>query len=91
MKYWKKLKAELLKNPAVRQEYDDLAPKYKLAQNLLKARLAKKMTQSDLAKQAGVSQVIIARLESGNGNPTVATINRVASALGKEIKLVASR
>ncbi len=88
MKDWQKFKKELLKNPAVKQEYDKLAPEYKLAAELLRARLSKKLTQTEVAKRAGVSQVIVARLESGNSNPTVETIEKVGKVLGKRLKLV---
>ena len=88
MKDWKKLEQELLKNPEVAAEYEKLEPEYKLAQSLLKARLAKKMTQAELAKMAGVKQAYIARLESGTANPTVVNLSKVANVLGKRIKLV---
>ena len=88
MKNWKTVRRELLKNPEVKRAYDELEPEYKLAHSLIKARLAKKMTQAELAEKSGVNQVIIARLESGTANPTVGTVNRVANTLGKELKLV---
>lgn len=90
MKNWQIFKQELLKNPAIKQDYDKLAPEYKLASELLRARLNKKLTQTDLAKKAGVSQVIIARLESGQTNPTIETVNKVSRVLGKRLKLVGS-
>lgn len=84
------LKQEMLKDPEVKAAYDALEPEYKLADSMIKARLAKKLTQVELAKKAGVSQTVIARLESGTNNATIATISRVASALGKEVKLVSA-
>ncbi|MEO5949841.1 MAG: helix-turn-helix transcriptional regulator [Candidatus Saccharimonadales bacterium] len=90
MKDWKTIKQELLKNPEVRTAYDELEPEYKLAHSLIKARIAQKMTQAELAERAGVSQVMIARLESGTNNSTVGTVSRVAAVLGKELKLVAA-
>jgi DNA-binding XRE family transcriptional regulator len=88
MAKWKDIKKELLKNPAVKAEYDRLAPEYELAGSLIQARIDKKLTQAELAERAGVSQVMIARLESGTSNPTVATVSKVASVLGKALKLV---
>ncbi len=88
MKNWNILKKELLANPAVKHAYQDLEPEYRLAHSLLSARLASRMTQADLAKRAGISQVMVARLESGTANPTVGTVNRVAGVLGKELRLV---
>jgi predicted transcriptional regulator len=85
---WETFKQELLKNPEVAHEYKKLEPEYRLAAALLKARIAKKMTQAQVAEKAGVKQVIIARLESGTANPTVGTVSKVASVLGKELELV---
>jgi len=84
------IKKEALKNPKIKAAYDDLEPEYRLAESMIKARLAKKLTQEQLAVKAGVTQTTIARLESGTNNPTIATVSRVASALGKELKLVSA-
>ncbi len=90
MTTWKQHKQELLKNPKFKAAYDELEPEYRLANELIRARLGKKMTQAEVAGKAGVSRVVVARLESGTTNPTVETVNRVAGALGKELKLVGS-
>lgn len=84
-------KKHSLKDPAVKAAYDALEPEYKLAESMIKARLAKRLTQEELAAKAGVSQTTIARLESGTNNPTIVTVNRVASVLGKELRLVGLR
>jgi predicted transcriptional regulator len=90
MTTWKQHKQELLKNPKFKAAYNELEPEYRLANELIRARLGKKMTQAELAEKAGVSRVVVTRLESGTTNPTVETVNRVAGALGKEFRLVAS-
>lgn len=90
MAKWKDIRKELLKNPEVKRAYDELESEYQVASSLIQARLDSKMTQVELAKKAGVSQVMIARLESGTSNPTIHTVNRVARVLGKELKLVGS-
>lgn len=80
-----------LKNSEFKAAYDALEPEFALASSMIEARLAKKMTQAELAKEAGVQQTTIARLESGSSNPTFSTIHRVAAVLGKELRLVGSR
>lgn len=90
MTTWKQHKQELMKNPKFKAAYDELEPEYRLANDLIRARLGKKMTQTEVAEKAGVSRVVVARLESGTTNPTVETVNRVAGVLGKELKLVGS-
>ena len=82
---------EALKNSEFKAAYDALEPEFALASSMIEARLAKKMTQAELAKEAGVQQTTIARLESGSSNPTFSTINRVAAVLGKELRLVRGR
>ncbi len=88
MQNWKTLKKELLQNPAVKQEYKRLQPEYRIARDLLKARLQQQLTQAELAKKAGVKQEYIARLESGTANPTIVNLNKVAGVLDKQLKLV---
>jgi len=90
MTTWKEHKKELMKKPKFKEAYDALEPEYRLATELIAARLSKKLTQEEVAEKAGVSRTVIARLESGTTNPTLGTISRVASALGKEIKLTAT-
>jgi DNA-binding XRE family transcriptional regulator len=87
-KSYKDYKKEALKDPELKAEYDALEPEFKMALSMIDARVAKKLTQEELAKKAGVTQNTIARLESGTTNPTIGTISRVARALGKELKLV---
>jgi predicted transcriptional regulator len=88
MTTWKEHKKELMRNPKFKAAYDALEPEYQMADALIKARISKKMTQTEVAAKAGVSRTVIARLESGTTNPTLGTVNRVANILGKELRLV---
>ena len=88
MKEWKKLEKELYKNPAVKAELEKLAIEHEVARQIIKFRLSKKMTQAELADKAGLKQAYVARLESGTANPTLESITKVATVLGKRIKLV---
>jgi antitoxin HicB len=45
------------------------------------------LTQGELAKRAGVSQQQIAKLEDPDGNPTVATLEKIATALGLRLEV----
>lgn len=48
------------------------------------------LTQGELARRSGTSQPAIARLESGEGSPNLATLDRLAKAagFGLELRLV---
>ncbi len=87
MQNWKEIKKEALKDPEVKRLYDELGPGFHLAGDFIKARSDMKLSQTQLAEKAGVSQVVIARLESGDTNFTFRTASRVAKALGKELRL----
>lgn len=80
-------KAELLKNPDVKAEYDALEPEYELIRQLIKARNDRHMTQKELAEKIGTKQSCIARLESGNYNPSFLFLQKVAGALDKKLSI----
>lgn len=54
----------------------------KLGQNLKKARVKKKLSQGALARLLEVDKGYISNIENGKKNPTLATIQRLAEALG---------
>lgn len=57
-----------------------------LARNLRGLREARGLTQQQIATRAGVPRPTVAHLESGSGNPTLAVLIRVASALNVSIE-----
>lgn len=62
-----------------------------LARNLVSLRHARGLTQEGLAKAAGLPRSTIATLESGDGNPSLAVLVKVAGAFGVPIdELLAS-
>jgi len=79
--------AEALLDPEFKKEYDALEAEYALIDSLISARLAKKMTQSELARRVGMKQAAIARLEGGDSNPRYSTLAKVAKALDKNVVL----
>ncbi len=52
------------------------------------ARRGKHLTQGALSALTGVQQAEISRIERGTGNPTAATLLRLAHALGQRVTLV---
>jgi XRE family transcriptional regulator, regulator of sulfur utilization len=51
------------------------------------ARVACGLSQRDLSEKSGVRQADISRIERGAGNPTEATLQRLANALDKRLEL----
>ncbi len=87
MRTWSSLKKEWLKDPAFKREYDKLEGRYALINKVIGARIKKKMTQAQLAKRAGTKQSAIARLESGNVNPSLNFMEKIATALGMKLNV----
>ena len=50
-------------------------------------RKALGLTQSELGKRAGISQPNITRFESGNYNPSLEFLVKIAGAMGKKVKV----
>jgi transcriptional regulator with XRE-family HTH domain len=50
--------------------------------NLARLREAQGLTQTELADAIGANQATISKIERGIGNPSLATIIKIASALG---------
>jgi transcriptional regulator with XRE-family HTH domain len=50
-------------------------------------REALKVTQEHLAELSGVGLRTLKSIESGKGNPTIETLNKLADVLGLELKL----
>jgi XRE family transcriptional regulator, regulator of sulfur utilization len=62
-----------------------------LARNLISLRSVRSLTQESLARHSGVPRSTIANLESGDGNPSLTVLIKVAGALGVPIdELLAS-
>jgi DNA-binding XRE family transcriptional regulator len=84
---WKEQKKQLMKNPEFVKEYDALETEYKLAANLIRLRLARGLTQEDLARILNTKQESIARLENGGTLPSLSTMKKLAEALDADLEI----
>lgn len=55
--------------------------------SMIEARLDASMTQKQLSEKTGINQSNLSRIERGTGNPSVATLERIAAALGKRLSI----
>ncbi len=74
-------------NPELSREYGALAPQYAVINAVIAARIEKKMTQAELAARANTKQSNISRFESGNYNPSVEFLRKIAGALDKQLEI----
>ena len=71
--------------PELKREYDKLKPAYNIADTLIQARIDNSLTQRELARRCGTRQSNISRLESGEANPSLAMLQKIAEATGTEL------
>lgn len=76
-----------LRDPAFRKEWDAQATERMVARLIVEARLEEGLTQQELAQRCGMKSANLCRLEGGNGNPSVATLDRIAQGLGRTLKI----
>lgn len=81
------LKIDLMQDVEFAAEYEKLRPRYEVISQIIEARKERNMTQEDLAKKIGTQKSNISRLESGNYNPSLDFLIKVAQGLGKELKV----
>ena len=72
---------EELQDDDFRLAYGEELSKLEFAVTLAQARSTSGITQQQLAEVLGVSQTYVARLESGDANPTLGRVGRVFAAL----------
>ena len=78
---------EQMKDEEFRKEYEALEPEFSIKQAMIEARKTEGLTQKDLSIRSGIAQGDISKLENGNANPSIKTLQRLANAMGKSLRI----
>lgn len=78
---------EQMADPAFQQEWEALDPEFAIVQAIINARKESGLTQKQLSERTGIAQADISKLESGNANPSVRTLQRLAAGMGMRVKI----
>ena len=84
---WSKAKTIILKNEEVKNELKRNEAEYKIIEEIIMARKEKNLTQKGLAELIGTRQSNISRLESGNYNPSLDLLIKIAQAMDKKLEV----
>lgn len=92
MRTHEELKALALSNAAVRAEYERIeCEEMPMLDTILKARAEAGLTQAQVAERMGTKAPVVARLENalvtGKHYPSIATLQKYATALGKKLEV----
>ncbi len=80
---YEKWRDQQIQDPEFIAKLEKLEPGYQVARLRIKLGL----TQAQLAERIGTKQPSIARLESGEASPSISFLEKVAEALGAEVKV----
>lgn len=78
---------EQLQRPSFNAEWDTLQPELTIAQAMIDARKESGLTQKQLSERTGIAQADISKLERGNANPSLRTLQRLAAGMGMNIRI----
>jgi transcriptional regulator with XRE-family HTH domain len=78
---------EQLKDKEFRKEWEALEPEYTIMKAMFEARTSMGLTQKELSVRSGIAQGDISKMENGNANPSIKTLQKLASAMGKTLKI----
>lgn len=78
---WQDVRTKRLSTPAAREAYGQAARAHRIGEEVRRLREQRGLSQRQLGERMGVAQSVIARLEAGGVEPTLATLDRVAAAL----------
>ena len=78
---------EQLQDTEFRKEYEALQPERAVIQVMIDARKNSGLTQKELSERTGIAQGDISKLENGNANPSIRTLQRLASGMGMTLKV----
>jgi ribosome-binding protein aMBF1 (putative translation factor) len=76
-----------LKDSEYKTSYESQRTEFEIASAIIAARTHANLTQQELAKLLSTKQSSIARLEAGEQNTTIKTLNRIAQATNTRLHI----
>ena len=83
----KRLEKAQAENEKLRKEYEALEPEFSIMQAMIDARTSEGLTQRELSVRSGIAQGDISKMERGNANPSLNTLQKLATAMGKSLRI----
>lgn len=78
---------EQMKDPEFAAEYQAMQPEKEYIRAILAARTELGLTQVELAQRCGIRQSNISRIENGTVSPSIATLQKIAAGMGKQLRI----
>jgi ribosome-binding protein aMBF1 (putative translation factor) len=78
---------EEMRDPRFQKGYEKEYAKVKFAYQMMQLRKKQRISQAQLAKKLGTTQSVVARMEAGQQNFTLETLQRIAAAFGRNLNI----
>jgi len=82
---WQELRNRRMAEPGAADAYDAARLAFELGRRVRELRVQQGLSQTELARRAGMTQPALARFEAGGTVPTLPVLERLARALGAEL------
>lgn len=79
--------AQQMKNRAFKKAYEEEGRRLEIAYQILQLRNKQKLSQRALAEKLDTTQSVVARMEAGQQNFSIDTLEKIASAFKRELKI----
>ncbi|MBR2802305.1 MAG: helix-turn-helix transcriptional regulator [Erysipelotrichaceae bacterium] len=76
-----------MQDPEFRKGWEDFQPEFEIMKALSYARDECGLSQKELAKRSGIQQSEISRIESGERNPSIRILHRLAKAMDRKLEI----
>ena len=84
---WREVRDGFLAEPKVHAAHEELAPRFAVVRQLIALREQRGWSQQKLADRAGMKQPQLARLETGQVEPKLDTLQRLAKAMDTRLTI----
>jgi ribosome-binding protein aMBF1 (putative translation factor) len=82
---WQELRGRRMAEPGAVDAYDAARLAFDLGRRVRELRVQQGLSQTELARRAGMAQPAVARFEAGGTVPTLPVLERLARSLGAEL------
>ena len=76
-----------MKNKAFKKAYEEESQHLRIAYRILQLRKQQKLSHKELARKLDTTQSVVARMETGQQNFTTDTLQKIASAFKRNLKV----
>jgi ribosome-binding protein aMBF1 (putative translation factor) len=84
---WREIRSRRMAEPGAVEAYEAARLAYELGRAVRAMREQRGWSQSDLAREAGMTQSAVARFEAGGTIPTLPVLERLARALDADLEV----